>query len=326
MSEIDLSGEVGPLDRPNTRFQILAISGGGYRGLFCAETLARIEGGVALRERFDLIAGTSIGGIIACALAVGVRAGAIRDAIAEHGKSIFPRQKHIQRYWYAPYSKDAVAAAIEKAVGKPNLRKRLDEIDTGLLLPAVSEVTGGAKLFRSRGLAGTEASTASLLDAALATAAAPTYFPSHKVGNETILDGGLIANAPELIAMTEAMRWRKIELSDIHILSIGTAGKDIAGVPGEAKGGGALTMGKRLFEITLTAQERLSVSQCSTLLGTRYLRLDAQPSPKQQRNLALDSASETAKETLLLLAEQTVSNITGNAKAQLNEFLENRVG
>src|SRR5947208_10008306 len=57
-----------------------------------------------------------------------------------------------------------------------------------------------------------DASPASLLDAALATAAAPTYFPSHKVGNETILDGGLIANAPELIAITEAIRWRKIDL------------------------------------------------------------------------------------------------------------------
>jgi hypothetical protein len=163
-----------------------------------------------------------------------------------------------------------------------------------------------------------------LLDAALATAAAPTFFPSHKVGNETILDGGLIANAPELIAMTEAMRWRKIEFADIHIMSIGTAGKDIAGLPGEAKGGGAITMGSQLFEITLTAQERLSVSQCSTLLGKRYLRLDAQPSPEQQKVLALDSASDEATNTLLLLAEQTVTGMTRNAKDNLNEFLENR--
>ena len=103
--------------------------------------------------------------------------------------------------------------------------------------------------------------------------------------------------------MTEAMHWRKINFADIHIMSIGTAGKDIAGPPGQAKGGGAITMGKRLFEITLTAQERLSVSQCSTLLGKRYLRLDAQPSPKQQAVLALDSADEDeATQTLLLLA------------------------
>ena len=94
MSGIDLSGQVGPLGRPNTRFQeTFAISGGGYRGLFCAEVLARIEGDVAMRDRFDLIAGTSIGGIIACALAVGIRATEIRDAIAEHGKSIFPGRR-----------------------------------------------------------------------------------------------------------------------------------------------------------------------------------------------------------------------------------------
>lgn len=278
-----------------------------------------------MRDRFDVIAGTSIGGIIACALAVGVRATAIRDAIAEHGKHIFPRQKNFQRYWRAPYDPNAVAAAIEKAVGKPNLKKRLNEVDTGLLLPAVSETTGGPRLFRSRGLAGKDASTAFLLDAALATAAAPTYFPSHKVGNETLLDGGLIANAPDLIAITEAMHWRKVEVGNVHVMSIGTAGKDIAGPPGEARGGGAIPMGKRLFEITLTAQERLSVSQCSTLLGKRYLRLDAQPSPEQQNVLALDCASDEAKETLLLLAEQTVNGMDYNANAQLNELLENRV-
>jgi patatin-like phospholipase/acyl hydrolase len=323
VSEIDLSGKVAPLDRPNARFQILAISGGGYRGLYCADVLARIEGSVRMRDRFDLIAGTSIGGIIACALAVGVRASDIRDAIAEHGESIFPRQKNIQRYVRAPYSADAVAAAIEKAVGKLNVKTRLDQIQTPLLLPAVSETTAEPTLFRSQGLAGSQASSASLLDAALATAAAPTYFPSHKVGNETMLDGGLIANAPELIAMTEAMRWRKVEFDNIHILSIGTAGKNLAGPPGEAKGGGALKMGKRLFEITLTAQERLSVSQCSTLLGKRYLRLDAQPSAKQQEVLALDNASDEATNTLSLLAEQTVVGMPSNVRDHLREFLEN---
>jgi hypothetical protein len=107
-------------------------------------------------------------------------------------------------------------------------------------------------------------------------------------------------------------------------MRIGTAGNVLAGLPGEAKGGGAITMGSQLFEITLTAQERLSVSQCSTLLGKRYLRLDAQPSPEQQKVLALDSASDEATNTLLLLAEQTVTGMTRNAKDNLNEFLENR--
>jgi cGAMP-activated phospholipase len=323
---VDLSGKVGPLARSNTRFQILAISGGGYRGLYCADVLARIEGNVGMRERFDLIAGTSIGGIIACALAVGVRAAEIRDAIAAQGKSIFPRQKGIQRYWRAPYSVDALKAAIEKAVGKQNVATRLDALDVPLLLPAVSETTSDPMLFRSRGLAGKDASTASLLDAALSTAAAPTYFPSHRVGNQTVLDGGLIANAPDLIAITEAMRWRKVAFADVHVFSIGTAGANIAVPPGKAKGGGTVTMGKRLFETTLTAQERLSVAQCSTLLGKRYLRLDANPSPNQQKVLALDNATDAATKTLSLLAEQTVADMPAEVRARLGEFLENRVG
>jgi len=74
-------------------FQILSLSGGGFLGLYTAAVLAELEerSGKPLNQCFDLIAGTSIGGIIALGLAAGRSASDIRDAFIEHGPRIFPR-------------------------------------------------------------------------------------------------------------------------------------------------------------------------------------------------------------------------------------------
>lgn len=74
-------------------FQILCLSGGGYRGLYTATLLEELEKEAQnpLAEVFDLIAGTSIGGILAIGLAAGVPAATLRKAFEDHGGEIFPR-------------------------------------------------------------------------------------------------------------------------------------------------------------------------------------------------------------------------------------------
>ncbi|AZO34026.1 MAG: hypothetical protein EOS76_06855 [Mesorhizobium sp.] len=74
-------------------FQILALSGGGYRGLFSTHIFSKLEeqAGRPIGECFDLIAGTSIGGIIAIGLALGKPAKEIRDVFEEKGEDIFTR-------------------------------------------------------------------------------------------------------------------------------------------------------------------------------------------------------------------------------------------
>ena len=80
-----------PEDR---EFRILAIDGGGIRGIFPATFLAGLEerylGGVSVSQYFDLIAGTSTGGIIALGLASGLTASELRDLYIERGCDIFP--------------------------------------------------------------------------------------------------------------------------------------------------------------------------------------------------------------------------------------------
>jgi len=73
-------------------FRTLALSGGGYRGLFAAEVLVRLEARLKsgpIANNFQLFAGTSVGGLIAAGLAVGRTPTEIRDAIETHGPSIF---------------------------------------------------------------------------------------------------------------------------------------------------------------------------------------------------------------------------------------------
>jgi len=73
------------------RFQILSLDGGGIRGVFSAAILAAIEEdlNVHLVDHFDLIAGTSTGGIIALALGLGLRPADILAFYIEHGPRIF---------------------------------------------------------------------------------------------------------------------------------------------------------------------------------------------------------------------------------------------
>ncbi len=94
-----------------SRFQILALSGGGFRGLYTAKLLADFEDEISapIATRFDLIAGTSIGGIIALALALEVPASRIVALLTEYGEEIFKRRWSLAGIWRAPFSSRRLA-------------------------------------------------------------------------------------------------------------------------------------------------------------------------------------------------------------------------
>ncbi|HFD87592.1 MAG TPA: hypothetical protein ENJ35_07945, partial [Gammaproteobacteria bacterium] len=83
----DVLGDAPQLDPAHCRYRILALSGGGYRSLFTARILAKLEDhiGRPLNQAFDLIAGTSIGGILAGGLAVGISAAKLADSLQDRG-------------------------------------------------------------------------------------------------------------------------------------------------------------------------------------------------------------------------------------------------
>ena len=303
------------------RVQVLALSGGGFRGLFTARLLEHLEGdGRAMRDRFELIAGTSIGSIIAGGLALGVPAAVIREAMRREGPSVFPPRGAAGRLWtqlssvfHAPYDPAPLARVIDEVLGERR-DIGLRDVSAALLIPCVSHTRAEVRVFRSRGLAGRDADDVSLKDAMLASAAAPTYFPPRAHGTETLVDGAIVANAPDALALGEATSRLHAPLERVHTLSLGTAATARARPPASHARPGKLTwLARSLLEVTMAAQESLTVAHCTAIQGERYLRLDRKPSSSQDRALALDRADARAIRTLLDLADACHEEATRGA-------------
>ena len=203
---------------PSDQRQILCLSGGGYRGLYTALVLEALEERAKrpLTEVFDVIAGTSIGGLIAAALALNMPAASIRAAIEAHGPAIFdqragwgqlrlPVRNPIRALYRARYSQRPLRQAIDVIFGA-GANILLSNVSTPLIMPAVNLRTGAPIVLLSAGLAGKGASDLGLRDALLATSAAPAFFPPHRAAGGTFVDGGLVANAPELARLPQLAR------------------------------------------------------------------------------------------------------------------------
>ncbi len=309
-SDLEL-GEGGVYPTATPPFQILCLSGGGYRGLYTATLLEELERAAQkpLAEVFDLIAGTSIGGILAIGLAAGVPAKTLCESFEDSGGAIFPRFHRFKGHSIFPrlgigmlrsrYNVDGLRATIEAVLTKAPDIEVLEDLKAKVLITSVDVTNNGPRLF------GVDARCLStpLLEVALATSAAPTYFPEHRFGTSIFVDGGLIANAPDVIALMHSLQGEAA--AQIQMLSIGTVG----GAGGEAarkpSGLGWLIRGKKLVDLTLAAQEKLSIDVTWNLLGGNYIRLDANPSTDQLRAIGLDRTDKKASDTLKVLARKT---------------------
>ncbi len=244
--------------------RILSLGGGGIKGAATAAYLAHMEQ-VAERpiaECFDLITGTSTGGIIAIALAMGVRAKELVAFYQDEGPKIFPLDRHDR--WHSnllhltrvKYSAEALRSAIVSKIGS----RTLGEAKTRLVIPSVQPDRAQMYLFKTRHHALFRRDhKLSALDVALATSAAPSYLPQHVIeGLGPFVDGGLWANNPVGIAVAEAISYLDWEPEDLHVLSIEC--------PQEAQTIPAGAAGKWLFGPSTFS--RLSSLQSSAAKGT----------------------------------------------------------
>ncbi len=314
----------------NTRYQILALSGGGFRGLYTAAVLESCEDAfnTSCENKFDLIVGTSIGALLAAGLSLGVPAKNLKAGMLKHGPLIFKKKpfRNIKRLFYgAPYYTEPLRDAIKDILGEDNSTILLSELDSPLLISAVNYTTGSASILASRGIAGENSARISIIDAILSSSAAPTFFPPffpQKKGSDQFVDGGLIANAPDMIALINGISYHRAAIEDTYMLSIGTAGRrNGAAIHSYALNPSVMSwfIYRGLVQTTMTAQEDLALKQVSEILGDRHLRVDREPAKNQVSSISsLDKADTEAGETLISLAEATFDEF--KTKRQLRAF------
>ncbi len=216
-------------------YRVLSLDGGGMRGTYTATYLDRVATAFAQRRdvdaldiggAFDLIVGTSTGGIIACALAVGTPLQDIVNLYSQFGPEIFSRRLPnsgigaVRDSWHRPAALASGTKALKRALTERLDTTTLGEVYSargiGLAIPAVEMSQHRAWVFKTPHLKDTtnhRDDDYTLVDVCLATTAAPVYrsmaaipHPDEQAtGYNVFVDGGLWANNPVLIGLIDAL-------------------------------------------------------------------------------------------------------------------------
>ena len=250
------------------RFQILSLDGGGLKGLFTAAFLANWEkeNNTKVVDHFDLIAGTSTGGIIALGLGLGFSAEQIKNLYLEKAEQIFPpillgNAKH----WISvKYSAQGLKGALEELFQD----KKIGESTKRLIIPAYDPAFQGIHIFKTahhRRLQTDYKQTA--VHVGLATSAAPTYFqPEETESGLQLVDGGVWANNPVMLAVAEAMGYLEQSQCEIAALRIGTT-EEVISLDTLKTSGGKLQMAAPLIEFMMRGQSQSASGMVFHLLG-----------------------------------------------------------
>lgn len=254
-------------------FRILSIDGGGIKGVFPAAFLAAIErtSGRPIADRFDLIVGTSTGGILALGLGFGFSAEVMLDFYRTRGPRIFPASRWAWRLHdlKSLFRRRYDAGVLRGALGEVFGDRRLGEAKTKLVIPATSAQTGDVYIFKTphhpRFVTDQHER---IVDVALATAAAPTYFPPHVGRNGvTLLDGGLWANNPVMVGVVEALAILEQPRETVRVLSLGCTASPISLGAMARRNGGAAAWAKPAVEWLAHGQAISATNQARLLLG-----------------------------------------------------------
>ena len=268
-------------------FRILAIDGGGIRGIFPAAILAGLEerylGGRSIAEYFDLVAGTSTGGIIALGLSAGLTAGNLRQLYVERGNEIFPphgpgfigrlgrRLSAWRRYLRYSYDQAALAQVLTESLGD----RKLGSAGVRLCIPSFEGVHGEVYIFKTPHHPDFRKDLHEpMLKVALATSAAPTYYRPLRDAGYTFVDGGVWANNPIMIALAEALTSFDVPRERIRILSLG-CGDNPYSVTGQKISKGGMWHWRDIINGAMRLQSQNALGQAGLLIGPeRIVRID----------------------------------------------------
>lgn len=251
-------------------YRVLALDGGGIRGLYSATLLDRLAGRLHqfggrpaeprldIGAAFDLIVGTSTGAILAASLARGVGLPRVIDMYRTQAAAIFQSPMPLQRgclsdrckawFWTLgrlrspANSAEPLRQVLHGVMQDLTLEQVYRQRGIALCIPSIDAETQKAWIFKTPHAARlTRDNDYKLVDVCMASAAAPIFFPLHAITSPAsganiahlFVDGGLYANNPVLVAMIEALEMAADR--PIHVLSVGTGSASAAKVLSAAK-------------------------------------------------------------------------------------------
>ena len=314
-----------------SQFNVLSLSGGGFRGLFTAQVLHELEKHARkpIGQCFDLICGTSIGGLLALSIGLEKPMESVIALMRENGEKIFPKR----REWKLPtpcgtlslsggmcrakYGNDALKSAVEMFFDGA----RVGDSQHPLVIPTVNYSGGNPQMFKtSHAEKLTYDLRIKMSDVAMATSAAPIYFPLYEFGGECYVDGGIAGNNPALIGVHEATHFMNRQIESICMLSIGTMSGQFRRDESQPRNLGVLGWGERLFQLSISAQEQVADHIVEHLLDGRYYKIDDTPAEDQIGNIGLDLADKSAIATLQNMGKKAGKKFVGLRDAK--RFIE----
>jgi patatin-like phospholipase/acyl hydrolase len=301
--------------------RVLAIDGGGIRGLIPALVLTELErrAGRRVFELFDLIAGTSTGGILACALCAPdpLPASELVKLYEEEGPKIFDRSL-FQRIRSAEGVIDEKYddAALDRALERFLEHKRLAETRPDLIVPSYDTALPGPYFFKTtKAKESPEADDFPLSVVARATSAAPTYFEALEAGDKALVDGGVFATNPAMCALAEVLNREDVRARDVVLLSLGCGQRTERHSFDEIKDWGLLKWARPILDVVFDGVSDAVNYQLERVLSPdRYWRL--QP----ELTLASDDLDDASEGNLKKLRRQA-EELIGARSADLDAAL-----
>lgn len=250
--------------------RILTIDGGGIKGVFPAAFLATIEDeiGAPIADYFDLIAGTSTGGIIAIGLGLGLTAKELLNLYRETGRRIFYRRRFaaLGQIFRAKYTNSALKEVLVQAFGG----RYLGESTKRLLIPSLNLAAERVHLYKTSHHPKLVMDyRVPAVEVALATVAAPTYFPIH-MSPEGVpyIDGSMWARNPLGLAVIEAIGVLEWPRDEIKVLSLGCTSTHLNVSWQKRISLGSSYWGARIADVFMKAQSSSAIATSHALVGS----------------------------------------------------------
>lgn len=284
------------------KFRILSIDGGGMRGVVPLTILKKVEEltGNPIWQSFDLIAGTSTGGLIATALTIPKNLEKteakytiddILNVYLERGKEIFPPTGRIEEtlsYLRPMYDDDGIEKVFRDVCGTSKMKDAL----TDIMLCSYDLANNLPLFIKSRSSRTNKDQNIEVYHACRATSAGPTYLPAYEFvypnNNEDpkrlCIDGGVFVNNPAIAALSEFSKNHlhygytsvngDIDYDDVFVLSIGTGTYTGKITAKEAKNKGKIFWANRIIDVMMRGTNRATDYEMTEMMeNDNYLRL-----------------------------------------------------